>query len=235
MSYLSPITIGDIQYVDIRNMDQDFEFASGRESYEEAFEAQMDIALASTGLEAGCASTSRNRISFEAWRLHKRMGGTLTYEQFLRQLEATRVCEDRINDDAVLLLGFKGARKTPVGGCGFYNIEMLGPVSRSDPTMTYRAMCVPLAKNDTDTADFMRRLLDAPTPGFNDAGDPQDFQLVEWTFPTRDVRNRWLVSIPHISQFISNIGPHLLTTALQDGGGGGGGGKQKPLKGGSYF
>ena len=103
MSYLSPITIGGIQYVDIRNMDQDFDFRIGRESYEEVFEHQMDIALASTGLEAGCASTSRNRISFEAWHLHKRMGGTLTFEQFLRQLELSRVCEDKINDDAVLL------------------------------------------------------------------------------------------------------------------------------------
>ncbi len=217
MSYLSPITIGNIEYVDIRNMDQDFEFISGRESYEEAFETQMDIALDSTGLEAGCDSVIRNRISFDRWKDHKRSGGTLTYEQFTRQEEMARICEDRINDEAVLLLGFQGSRQTPVGGCGFYNIEMLGPVSRDDPTMTYRAMCVPLAKNDMDTADFMRRLLDAPTSGFNDAGDPQDFQLVEWAFPTRDVRNRWLVSIPHISQFISNIGPHLLTTATQGG------------------
>jgi len=217
MSYLSPITIGNIQYFDFRNMNQDFDHDAGRESYEEVFEDQMDIALKATGLEAGCDMVIRSRVALARWKDYKLAGGTLTYERFTWQQELARVCEDRINEDAVLFLGFRGLRKIPTGGCGFYNIELLGRVSRDDPTIEFRAMCVPLAKNDTDTADFMRRLLDAPISGFDDAGDPQDFQLVEWTFPTRDVRNRWLTNIPHVSQFISNIGPHLLTTATQDG------------------
>lgn len=221
MRYLEPIVIGDLTYHDMRRTDDCCDFGDCYSLYQRILNKQMDDKRASDdgkqgGEEPGCREI-RGDEALRQYRQFLKDGGTQRYETWLKEQEDLRECTDVLTDEAFLWLCFRGRDFIPEGAIGVYSIELLGPVSKDDPTIAYRAMCSPEMTDGRDASTFMRRLLDSPTLGFDDNGDSVNFQLVRWRFPTEAARNRWNFSRPVVPGLFTDLGGHTLVTAVDDG------------------
>ena len=218
MAYLEPISIRTLDFHDNRHPVQPFNIRSGYKKWQEVQDSLLDEKRVQLGgLEPGC-ETLRSKVAHELYEIYLEAGGTLTFERWRFEEEAKRVCSDPRTEEAFYFLGFARREGDPIGGVGLYNVRILGPVSRDDPTLMFEAMCSPMTEWLVHTSRFMRRLLEMDLTGVSDEGDALKFRLMTWNFPILEDRNRWDLDYPPMLDLMSDFGTdHDLVTDTLDG------------------
>jgi len=186
MRQLNPITLDGTVFIDNRSKLSRLKQRRLQHEYKLEFEKRFDAVNEASGVEPGCEAVrnSTARKEFDKVRDIEK-----DYPRFRKKLEEGRICADPRTDESFTLLADDGTGA--VGGIMIYNVTVVG---RNRGIIEYTAGCGPILKDVDTIAAFMLYLLDNPTDGVNDAGEAITMQLVEWTFPIEDVRNRWDVS-----------------------------------------
>lgn len=201
MRNLNPITVDDTQYFDVRGIvDRD-----RRREAVKIIQKQTDIRFdgvvaTGSGAEPGCSSlrTAVARREFEL--SNQALSGDRDFYKWRKQREAQRLCVDIHSPENFRM--FVRDHSGPLGGIMIYNVVILGKV---EGVIQYRAGCGPLIEDVEKAADFMLYLLENSTPGENDKGDPIVMQLMGWSFPIEDERNRWDVSRVRLARYLTKF------------------------------
>ena len=191
MRHLTPITVDDTRYFDLRGELSRERRKEGIKTFQEQVDKRFDLVVSFSGLEPGCSTLRHSTARREFELSDQALSGDRDFAKWRKQREAQRLCIDPQTSESFRLFAWN--RDGPVGGILIYNVELL---KRVDGVIRYMAGCGPMTEDPVKAAEFMLHLLDNPTDGFDDQGDPVTMQLVKWTFPVLDIRNRWDVSRP---------------------------------------
>ncbi len=213
MPHLLSLQVGGTIYHDARTPHPQFDLHAGYDLYTRILDERMDTMREFLdGEEPGC-DVVRDKVAQELYDRHRRSIGNrelIPFHRWRENYERRRSCPDPTTDEAFLFLAYQRDGNVPIGGIVLYSVELLGRDTSRERTVSYRAMCAPMSR-PREASAFMRAMLDGPLIGVTDDGSFNLFQLVQWRFPTEERRNRWDLTSPLASEYLSEFGQHDLT------------------------